>query len=135
MNLKTLIYSALFAAVLLPTSAMGEAEPRDSSGRTPLMNLVWKDSATVQQVEQLLAAGADINARDNDGNTVLMRACRVGWYCHEVPGDFAVVPFLVDGAHAVGCRGKSEPVRGANPVCCSSWSLDGGHYADSLPRG
>lgn len=110
MNLKSLLYSVLFATVLLPTSAMGEAEPRDSSGRTPLMNLVWKDSATVQQVQQLLAAGADINARDNDGNTVLMRACRVGWYCHEVPGDFAVVPFLVEkgvDAHARNAAGQN----------------------------
>lgn len=82
MNLKSLVYSALFATVYLPASAMGDAEPRDSSGRTPLMNLVWKDSATVQQLlkdpEQgvkelryLLSIGVDPTRKDKHGKTAL----------------------------------------------------------------
>ena len=110
MNLRPFVYFALVAAFLLPMLALGESEPRDPQGRTPLMNLVWKESATVQQVQQLHDAGADINARDNAGNTVLMRASRVGWYCHEVPGDFAVVRFLVEkgvDVHARNAAGQN----------------------------
>ena len=90
--------------------AMGESEARDPLGRTPLMKLVWREDATVQQVQQLLDAGADINARDNAGNTVLMRACRVWWYCHEVPGDMDVVRFLVEkgvDVHARNAAGQN----------------------------
>ena len=96
MNLRPFVCSVLASAFLLPMHAMGESEARDPLGRTPLMKLVWREDATVQQVQQLLDAGADINARDNAGNTVLMRACRVWWYCHEVPGDMDVVRFLVE---------------------------------------
>lgn len=110
MKLRPFVYSVLASAFLLPMLALGESEPRDPQGRTPLMNLVWKESATVQQVQQLLDAGADINARDNVGNTVLMRASRVGRYCHEEPGDFAVVRFLVEkgvDVHARNAAGQN----------------------------
>ena len=110
MNMRPLMYSALAFAALFPMFAMGEVEPRDAMGRTPLMNLVWKDCATVQQVQQLLAVGADINARDNAGNSVLMRACRVAWYCHEVPGSLDVVRFLVEkgvDVHARNAAGQN----------------------------
>ena len=110
MNLRPFVCSALASAFLLPMHAMGESEARDSRGRTPLMNLVWREDATVQQVQQLLDAGADINARDNAGNTVLMRACRVWWYCHEVPGGMDVVRFLVEkgvDVHARNAAGQN----------------------------
>ena len=110
MNLRPFVCTVLASAFLLPLHAMGESEARDSQGRTPLMNLVWREDATVQQVQQLLDAGADINAHDNAGNTVLMRASRVGWYCHEVPGDFAVVRFLVEkgvDVHARNAAGQN----------------------------
>ena len=90
--------------------AMGESEARDSQGRTPLMNLVWREDATVQQVQQLLDAGADINARDNAGNTVLMRTCRVWRYCHEMRGCMDVVRFLVEkgvDVHARNAAGQN----------------------------
>ena len=90
--------------------AMGESEARDSQGRTPLMNLVRREDATVQQVQQLLDAGADINARDNAGNTVLMRTCRVWRYCHEVRGGMDVVRFLVEkgvDVHARNAAGQN----------------------------
>ena len=89
---------------------MGESEARDSQGRTPLMNLVRREDATVQQVQQLLDAGADINARDNAGNTVLMRTCRVWRYCHEVRGGMDVVRFLVEkgvDVHARNAAGQN----------------------------
>lgn len=104
MNLRPFLCSVFAAAFLLPMTAMGESEPRDPLGRTPLMRLVWREDATVQQVQQLLDAGADINARDNAGNTVLMRACRVWWYCHEVPSDMGVVRFLVEKGADVQAR-------------------------------
>ncbi len=104
MNLRPFVYSVLASAFLLPMHAMGESEARDSQGRTPLMNLVWREDATVQQVQQLLDAGADINARDNAGNTVLMRACRVWRYCHEVRGGMDVVRFLVEKGVDVHAR-------------------------------
>lgn len=110
MNLRPFVCSVLASAFLLPMHAMGESEARDSQGRTPLMNLVWREDATVQQVQQLLDAGADINARDNAGNTVLMRACRVWWYCHEVPGGMDVVRFLVEkgvDVHARNAAGQN----------------------------
>lgn len=110
MNLRPFVCAVLASAFLLPMHAMGESEARDSQGRTPLMNLVWREDATVQQVQQLLDAGADINARDNAGNTVLMRACRVWWYCHEVPGGMDVVRFLVEkgvDVHARNAAGQN----------------------------
>ena len=110
MNLRPFVYSVLASAFLLPMHAMGESEARDPLGRTPLMKLVWREDATVQQVQQLLDAGADINARDTDGNTVLMRTCRVGWYCHEDPEDFPVVRFLIEkgvDAHARNAAGSA----------------------------
>ena len=110
MNLRPFVCSALASAFLLPMHAMGESEARDSQGRTPLMNLVWREDATVQQVQQLLDAGADINARDNAGNTVLMRTCRVWRYCHEVRGGMDVVRFLVEkgvDVHARNAAGQN----------------------------
>ena len=110
MNLRPFVYSVLASAFLLPMHAMGESEARDSQGRTPLMNLVWREDATVQQVQQLLDAGADINARDNAGNTVLMRTCRVWRYCHEVRGGMDVVRFLVEkgvDVHARNAAGQN----------------------------
>ena len=110
MNLRPFVCSVLASAFLLPMHAMGESEARDPQGRTPLMKLVGREDATVQQVQQLLDAGADINARDNTGNTVLMRACRVWWYCHEVPGDMDVVRFLVEkgvDVHARNAAGQN----------------------------
>jgi len=110
MNLRPFVCSALASAFLLPMHAMGESEARDSQGRTPLMNLVRREDATVQQVQQLLDAGADINARDNAGNTVLMRTCRVWRYCHEVRGGMDVVRFLVEkgvDVHARNAAGQN----------------------------
>lgn len=110
MNLRPFVCSVLASAFLLPMHAMGESEARDSQGRTPLMNLVWREDATVQQVQQLLDAGADINARDNAGNTVLMRTCRVWRYCHEMRGDMDVVRFLVEkgvDVHARNAAGQN----------------------------
>lgn len=110
MELRPFLCSVLVSAFLLPMHAMGKSEARDSQGRTPLMKLVWRADTTVQQVQQLLDAGADINARDADGNTVLMRTCRVGWYCHEDPEDFPVVRFLIEkgvDAHARNAAGQN----------------------------
>lgn len=122
MNLRPFVCSALVAAFLLPMHAMGESEARDSQGRTPLMNLVWREDATVQQVQQLLDAGADINARDNAGNTVLMRACRVWWYCHEVPGGMDVVRFLVE--KGVDVRARNAAGQNALEVAMCSRETD-----------
>ena len=121
-NLKSFVYAILISALLLPTHATGESEKRDSLGRTPLMNLVWKETATVQQAQQLLDAGADIKARDKAGNTVLMRACRVGWYCPEMPDVFAVVRFLV--AKGVDVHARNAAGQNALEVAMCSREAD-----------
>lgn len=100
----------LLPAVCMIAPAQEDVNARDEQGRTPLMRLVWRDTCTVAEVQALLDKGADLHARDNAGNTVLMRACRVWWYCHEVPGSMDVVRFLVEkgvDVHARNAAGQN----------------------------
>lgn len=58
-----------------------KVDSKDDAGYTPLhwaVDMAMANHAPERVMAVLLDAGADINARDNDGNTVLMVACTAG---------------------------------------------------------
>jgi len=68
------IFSAIKARNIKKVQTMarkGEVNKKDDSGRTPLMLAAEQGDLTVVKV--LLKEGADIDARDNDGCTVITR--------------------------------------------------------------
>ena len=105
--MNNFLYGLIWLPALCAVAHVGAADiERDEYGRTELMRLVAQDETTVEQVQSLLAAGADLHARDNDGNTVLMRAARIWWYAHEMSGDDTVLKFLVTQGVDVHARNK-----------------------------
>ncbi|HET7152959.1 MAG TPA: ankyrin repeat domain-containing protein, partial [Candidatus Kapabacteria bacterium] len=72
--------NAVLVQSLLQSHA-GSIDQKDSTGDTPLMLAARKSHASI--VDMLLAAGADVNAQNNDGETPLHAAC--------IGGDTAIV--------------------------------------------
>lgn len=89
-----LILQALKTIRLL-VKAGGDVNSRDEAGETPLMLFAWQGS--LRCVQLLLALGADKEATDNIGNTVLHHALRTGTHSRSFFGGKFVVPnFLLD---------------------------------------
>lgn len=101
---EALVMLACAAPFFFGGEARGATDTRDSYGFTPLMKLVGKHDATVADLRRLLASGADINARDEAGNTVLMHAAGIRWYSHEMPVTLDVVKYLVEQGADVHAR-------------------------------
>ncbi len=59
-------------------SAGGDLEARDLQGYTPLMAALSRPDDSFEMVRALLEGGADPNARNDDGQTVLVYARSVG---------------------------------------------------------
>jgi hypothetical protein len=84
-----------------------EGETAEDPDETPLMQAAV--SSDVQRVKQLLAAGADVNARDQSGQTALIVACRTP----HVP------PALVKALLAAGA---DVNIRSRNDYTALSWA-------------
>ena len=63
---------ALLSAVFLGSAVAQDVNYADYEGETLLMKAA--DRGQVAEVQRLLAAGAAVNAQDNDGETALMNA-------------------------------------------------------------
>lgn len=59
-------------------SAGGDLEAKDSQGYTPLMAALSRPDDSLEMVRALLGGGADPNARNDDGQTVLAYARLLG---------------------------------------------------------
>ena len=79
-------------------SDLAEEQTRDARGRTPLM-LACR-SGDANEVDRLIASGADVNARNNSGTTPLMYAktAAVG------SGDTRVLCALIDAGADVNAK-------------------------------
>ncbi|GAA5171989.1 ankyrin repeat domain-containing protein [Viridibacterium curvum] len=60
-------------ATWLNNNGFSDVQTAGTHGNTPLMHAAWKGEASV--VDALLAAGARVDAVNNDGNTALWLAC------------------------------------------------------------
>jgi ankyrin repeat protein len=80
---------------------VNSAEPKKK--RTPLMLAATKRNLDV--VRFLVEKGADVNARDSDGQTALMYACRQRF--NDVP-DNSVAIFLLDNGAEVNLRSTKK---------------------------
>jgi ankyrin repeat protein len=80
---------------LLLTDSRININQSDEAGRTALHYAAfwWRP---VEVVSLLLQAGAELNRKDNDGNTPL----------HEVSSDFDLAKFLIDAGADVNARDK-----------------------------
>jgi len=77
-----------------------EIDVRDEQGRTPLLLAADNEGRVPDEVmELLLTKGADINARDNDGNTALMLTAK--------SGSIAGVDFLIQHNANVNVKNQS----------------------------
>ncbi|MBR1997581.1 MAG: hypothetical protein IJ993_04140, partial [Akkermansia sp.] len=97
MNYAALI---MIPALVAVAEAGQGANTCDASGLTPLMryvrNSALRDDVDADKVRALIAAGADVNARDNEGNTALMLAPSIRYYGHELHSGLPIVKALVE---------------------------------------
>lgn len=80
-------------------------EAKDQNGATALMRSLWPHwggSATTSIVELLIIAGANVNARDNDGQTPIFQACQS--------------PQSVDVLLRAGANLNSQDIGGRTPL-------------------
>lgn len=59
-----------------PGKAMMDPDTRDNHGKTPLMRAAWRGH--METVQVLLDAGADVNAKDENGRTALDKVMAAG---------------------------------------------------------
>lgn len=99
MNYAALIMIPALVATGVAVAGQG-ANACDASGLTPLMryvrNSALRDDVDADKVRELIAAGADVNARDSEGNTALMLAPSIRYYDHELHSGLPIVKALVE---------------------------------------
>lgn len=98
-----------------PLGLGGEGETIEDPDETALMQAI--DKSDLNTVKQLITSGTDINARDQDGQTALIRACR------NPNANPPLIKVLLGAGADVNARSRNDytalgwaTARGNNPV-------------------
>ena len=110
--MKTVLYSMLaMPVVCLVAQADNSDAVREEQMCTPLMRAISDYPAVpLEKIKEMIDAGVDVNARDAHGNTPLMYARSIAYFCHEMESALPLVKLLVESGadvHALNGDGMN----------------------------